>query len=247
MLKVESAYTAGLVYVESVLNEWHNRVGSGKIVSKFGKRAQELFETSQNKFRSRTMGVVTAREKAEKSRLLVETVLVSVKTLFTQQVAILESASLNNFRKLLKAQVVDDKPLSAEKNQQMLRQAVFDFQTKVTDLEIPTFGLTLDSLKSDIASTLETMLAEFPESSIAKLEALKKMGKQVNNPKKKGRSVNVAMTMVGMIRPPGYGNLQGYFNYATAFGNLPVDFLFGIQNDGDSPEVKNILPVYMKS
>jgi hypothetical protein len=199
---------------------------------------QDLLEKSQNRYRARTLGVVTAREKADKARQMVEAVFAPVRSLFSQQVSILETNTLNNFRKVLRAQVVNDQPVSAEKNQQLLRQAVFDFQTKVGELEVATFGLTLESVKSDIASTLETMLKDFPESSIARLEAIKKLDKKVSNPKKKGRAVNVALSVVGMLRPPGYGNLQGYFNYATAFGGLPVDFLFGVQNDGDSPEVR---------
>eukprot|EP01035_Chromulina_nebulosa_P018117 gene18117-23771_t len=40
-----------------------------------------------------------------------------------------------------------------------------------------------------------------------------------------------------MFRPPGYGNLQGYANYATSLAGLPFDLLFGVQNDGESPEI----------
>jgi hypothetical protein len=51
-------------------------------------------------------------------------------------------------------------------------------------------------------------------------------------------SVRTSLQLVGMLRPPGYGNLQGYVGYSTGLLGLPLDLLFGFQNDGDSPEVR---------
>jgi hypothetical protein len=47
----------------------------------------------------------------------------------------------------------------------------------------------------------------------------------------------VSLSLVGMLRPPGFGNLQGFVGYATSLLGLPLDLLLGVQNDGDSPEV----------
>ena len=64
------------------------------------------------------------------------------------------------------------------------------------------------------------------------------MDKQTKKPKKKkGRAVNLGLSLVGMLRPPGYGNLQGFAGYSTGLFGLPLDLLLGVQNDGDSPEV----------
>ena len=77
-----------------------------------------------------------------------------------------------------------------------------------------------------------------------------KKGKKKHNkkpkktPKKKGgiglgknRAVNIGLNLVGMLRPPGFGNLQGFVGYQTGIFGLPLDLLFGVQNDGDSPEI----------
>ena len=64
------------------------------------------------------------------------------------------------------------------------------------------------------------------------------MEKQSKKSKKKGsRAVNIGLNLVGMLRPPGYGNLQGFVGYATSLLGLPLDLMLGVQNDGDSPEV----------
>lgn len=51
------------------------------------------------------------------------------------------------------------------------------------------------------------------------------------------RITNVALNLVGMLRPPGLGNLQGFVGYATSLLGLPLEIMLGVQNDGDSPEI----------
>jgi len=51
------------------------------------------------------------------------------------------------------------------------------------------------------------------------------------------RISNVALNLVGMLRPPGLGNLQGFVGYATSLLGLPLDLMLGVHNDGDAPEV----------
>ena len=64
---------------------------------------------------------------------------------------------------------------------------------------------------------------------------------RVSKPDKKSRSVNIALSVVGIPRPPTYGNLPGYFNCtAQLFSGLPVDFLLEVQNDGHSPDLIHI-------
>jgi hypothetical protein len=57
--------------------------------------------------------------------------------------------------------------------------------------------------------------------------------------KRKGlaKALGLSLSLVGMLRPPGFGNLQGFVGYATSLLGLPLDLLLGMQNDGDSPEV----------
>jgi hypothetical protein len=86
------------------------------------------------------------------------------------------------------------------------------------------------------------MAKEFGESSFGRLEQLKKVEKlakkQGGGSGSKGkRAINLGLNLVGMLRPPGYGNLQGFVGYSTALLGLPLELLMGVHNDGDSPEV----------
>lgn len=86
----------------------------------------------------------------------------------------------------------------------------------------------------------------FPESNVAKLAELRKAEAISRKPprrrKKRGlnigwKGLNVALDLVGMLRPPGYGNLQGFLAYSAGLLGVPLNIMLGMQNDGDAPEV----------
>jgi hypothetical protein len=107
-----------------------------------------------------------------------------------------------------------------------------------TATEVALLALSATAAVEEFSNSLQTIATEFPESPSAKLEAVRKMEKQSKKGKKKGsRAVNIGLNLVGMLRPPGYGNLQGFVGYATSLLGLPLDLMLGVQNDGDSPEV----------
>ena len=102
--------------------------------------------------------------------------------------------------------------------------------------------LNLINLKHDILSPsiLQLLASDFPETAAARLEEVRKVEKSTKRPPKtKGQKiVNIGLNLVGMLRPPGFGNLQGFFGYSTGFLGLPLELLLGVQNDGDTPEVR---------
>ena len=89
-------------------------------------------------------------------------------------------------------------------------------------------------------SILQLLASDFPETAAARLEEVRKVEKSTKRPPKtKGQKiVNIGLNLVGMLRPPGFGNLQGFFGYSTGFLGLPLELLLGVQNDGDTPEVR---------
>jgi hypothetical protein len=132
--------------------------------------------------------------------------------------------------------------------QQAIRQVLFEFRARVLDLEVERLGLTSEVAQSEFSQALEAFAKEFPESAFGRLEAVKKMeklAKATPNKKKgggsvglgKNRAINIGLNLVGMLRPAGFGNLQGFVGYGTSLFGLPLDLLFGVQNDGDSPEI----------
>eukprot|EP01041_Mallomonas_annulata_P000347 gene347-619_t len=243
LFQVEAAYAAALTQSETAINQWRQRINQGKIVSKFGDRAKQLITGIQKTFFDRTTGTLVVRERAEKAQLLVQNIRVAVAGLFQQQLAIVESDIIANFkRSLLKLMRTTTPDQFIENQPQVLRDTMYSFQTLVTELEGAERSLGLDAspVQKELTSALEEIAKEFPESTAARLEALKSMDKQVKKPKrKKGKkAINFAINLVGMFRPPGYANLQGFVGYQglSLFG-IPVETLLGVQNDGDAPEI----------
>lgn len=246
---VETAFSAGIAQCESAFSHWHARVGAGKTVGKFGSRVQQLLEGVQKRFLEQTTGTIAVRERASRLRQLISNVQNVAANLFRQQLLILQSQATSTFRQTLIRMARESTStdptsiISKEDLQQELRKAVFDFRTLALELEVEALGLSSTTAQNELATSLQTLADEFPESSFGKLEAVRKLERQVKRPKKKrgvgkGRAINIGLNLVGMLRPPGYGNLQGFIGYSTALMGLPLELLLGVQNDGDSPEVR---------
>ena len=143
-------------------------------------------------------------------------------------------------------------PPLQEAMKQLVRRKSFDFTSSLKQIEDISLGFTVaEAVLKDFSEKLESIAAAFPESAEARLIELQAMEKQVAKPPRKGRKrskksfggIGVSMSLVGMLRPPGYGNLQGFVGYGRPIFGIPVDFLLGIQNDGDSMEVSKVFPV----
>ncbi|KAJ1439662.1 hypothetical protein B484DRAFT_476861 [Ochromonadaceae sp. CCMP2298] len=254
---VEVAYTAGLTQADVAMSQWQARIASGRTVGKFASRVAQLLAAVRKDFNQRTAGAEAVRERGERLRLLREHVLTSAQRLFRQQLLIHEFAVVNSFRKELLLLVASSGPegdeeearRGEEEQQTALRQAVFDFKTVSAELEDEALGFSLTEERvAEVTGVLEGILKEFPESPGAKLEEVKKVerlaraksrGLGGKGRKKKGvaKALGVSLSLVGMLRPPGFGNLQGFVGYATSMLGLPLELLLGVQNDGDSPEI----------
>jgi hypothetical protein len=83
-------------------------------------------------------------------------------------------------------------------------------------------------------------LLAFPDSPAAKIkrsqQVQKVVSKESRNKKKKPgqRSFGLGVDLVAMIRPDGFGSLQGFAGYALPGGN---SITVGIHNDADDPQV----------
>jgi hypothetical protein len=257
---VEVAYTAGLTQADVAMSQWQARIASGRTVGKFASRVGALLAAVRKDFNQRTAGAEAVRERGQRLLLLRDHVLTAAQRLFRQQLLIHEFAVVNSYRKELLRLVSrpggvggeDDEEtarLGEEEQQAALRQAVFDFKTISADLEDEALGFSLTEERvAEVTGVLETILKDFPESPGAKLEEVKKVERLARakakgfggkGRKKKGvaKALGVSLSLVGMLRPPGFGNLQGFIGYATSMLGLPLDLLLGVQNDGDSPEI----------
>jgi len=234
---VEDAYCKGIAQLEMTINQFRSRVNSGKVIQNFGKRVEKMTSDISKAYYEATMGCNIVRERANRATLLSANIRRAANTIFKQQIGLIQSSSANKFKQTLVNGM--RKGLSDEDQQQSLRQALYDFRLEAGELECGTFSeLDAAAAVTEQSTTLQNILKEFPESNQARLETLKQMTKKVQKPRrKKGRAVNIGLNLVGMLRPPGYGNLQGFAGYSTGLLGLPLDILVGFQNDGDSPEV----------
>ena len=252
---IESAFAVGIAQSEATFNQWQARIGSGKVVGKFGSRVQELLDSVHKRFMEQTKGSVSVRERAQRARQLRENIESVANVLFRQQISLLQTQITKQFRRSLISLAIsggnsEDEAKSeaqSKEEEQQVRKALFDFRALALELEVESIGLVSNAAQTELSTALQTMATEFPESSFGRLEAVKKLERETKRPKKKGkkgvkgakgkRAINIGLNLVGMLRPPGYGNLQGFVGYSTALLGLPFEILLGVQNDGDSPEV----------
>jgi len=233
---VEDAYSSGIAQSEAVMNQWRSRVNEGKIVENFGKRVEALNEDVKKSFFAKTLGSRVVRDRADRAALLTMNIKSTAETLMKQQVTYLQASTTENLKRALVNVMRNGGDTDAE--EKAVRVATYDFRTKIGQLESESLGLDAKIAIGEMSSMLQKTMKDYPESNLARLESLRQMDKKAKKPrKKKARAVNIGLNLVGMLRPPGYGNLQGFAGYSTSAFGLPLDLLLGVQNDGDSPEV----------
>ena len=155
LLRVESAYTAGIAQIESVTGGWQARIGDGKIVGKFGERVQQLLVSVRKAYNARTMGSVTVRDRADRSRQLDQHLITIVTELFSQQLNNLKASTIIKFRKQLVSLSASQKGLTSEEEQQALRRALFDLRAASSDLENESCSLSSAASQTEVSSILQ--------------------------------------------------------------------------------------------
>lgn len=236
------AYTNSLRSADRIIFGWQKRASQGKLIGNFALRVNELLESTRLEFLSSTIGTSVVRERNERLNQVSKHIVDQCEIIYRQQVSTLSSTLLRKFKKeLLKNfNSYEDQSKVSEENNNTLRKIIFDFRASAASLEDEKLGFDSSIALNQLSSILEETLKEFPETSAAKLSELKKIENQARRPIKKkrnSRAVNIALSLVGMFRPPGRGSLQGFAGYSTSLLGMPFDLLFGVQNDGDSPEV----------
>ena len=221
------------------MGRWANRINEGKVVGKFGDRVQQLISSTKRSFYTDTMGSLVVRERALRAEQLSSSITTTALTLFKQQMVILQNDASSNFKKSLIQLARSHTEVPPEEEQQLMRRVLYDFQLAATELEIESLGLNSSYAYSELSTSLKSSLDDFSESPAAKLEAVRKFDNQAKkSQRKKQRGINIGLNLVGMLRPPGNGGLQGFIGYSAGLFGMPLDLLLGVQNDGDSPEVK---------
>jgi len=125
-----------------------------------------------------------------------------------------------------------------EEGTTILRRWMEEFDKRTEGLEVQTLGLLKTSHQQALSNSLSTILGNFSTSSAAQLKVMSTIKASASKPKPPSeRGIVPTFHLVSMIRPDGFGNLQGFAGYTAKNGNTAT---VGVCNDADSPEVLNM-------
>lgn len=167
--------------------------------------------------------------------------------LFLLQQNIAEQNSFKSARNYMleflqaKGQFPIDIQSAVEKASRTLRDEIVGLKPSLLEFNVSHYlDVTADKLAN--------YCAEFPRSPEGRLELLKQAEKSehsggltgtISNHRHKFPSLKFSFGLVAMVRPPGTGNLQAVFNYATELMRYPVNFVLGIENNGEQGDVSS--------
>lgn len=221
---------------------WRSRAARGLLVDGFGKEAELLRKKTLSTFDAETLSAAglptVATYRSEMRAQLQSLVDGAIKELFQVQVSNLEKATLKKLRANLLRHVNNNNMNEAadtiDNNAVALRTATFAFETSMEDLEVPSVSLSKDKAVRDMTAKLNDELMTFPDSPAAKLKRAKQVKKVVKKERKpSSRAIDFGLDLVAMLRPDGFGSLQGFAGYQMG-GNSVT---FGVHNDADDPQV----------
>jgi hypothetical protein len=201
----------------------------------FGAQA-DLLEKKIAAFDSETLSAaglpLVAPYRHELRRQLKTFVDTAITELFEKQIENLSKSALKRFTKQLVQNMKSEE--SADLNAAALRKESFYFETVVEELQVPALGLTKQKEVREMASLLNDALQTFADSSAAKIARAKRTERVVNRQRKPSQpAVDIGLDLVAVLRPDGFGSLQGFCGYNWRGNSLTL----GIHNDADDPQV----------
>lgn len=240
ILACNDAYSRASRMSRSKIAMWKHRTSRGLLVDNFGPRADSLIKNALDLFDRDTMaaaGLPRAGEKRLEIRSqLRERTEKMIRELHAVQMALLEKSTLKKFNKaLLRKLGADDRSEKFyENNAAVLQNALFAFEKTASTLQVTSLALAKSKYVQSMSEKLNNLLVGFTDSPAAKIKAMKGVAQTVSKKKKPTEgSVDIALDFVAMIRPDGFGNLQGFAGYQ--FG--PHSVTVGLHNDADDPQV----------
>lgn len=244
ILLCDDSYAYHTRSIQAKLSAWKRRIDRSLLVEQFGSQATQLLTKTMEGYDKATLSAsgsdgIAATYRLEMRDQLKVRLEKEIRELFQMQIATLEKTTLKKLNAKLLSQwnIKDTSEGSAEQqlqdNAAAVRAASFAFDTAMDDLEIPLLSLTKTSFVQSMDTKLNDALVSFPDSVPAQLKDMKQVQTMASrNKKPTQRSMDVGLALVAMIRPDGFGNLQGFAGYSMGANSLTV----GVHNDADAPE-----------
>lgn len=239
MVAIASSHAKQSRYARAKIAGWKSRSTRGLWTDGFGTDAEAVRRRVLSSFDAETLAaaglVQVAPYRIEQRNQLASIIDTAITEVFSLQVMNLQKLTLKKFRaqllKKLDATPPEDVP---SENAAAVRAALFSFDNIMSDLEVPSLRLTKLRPNQDMERQLMDAASAFDDSSEAKIKRMKKIDQVTKKEKKPGqRSIDFGLDVVAVVRPDGYGSLQGYAGYQLGGNNL----IFGIHNDADDPQV----------
>ena len=240
VLACNDAYSRASRSCRAKIAAWRHRASRGLLVPEYGARADALLSRTLDLFDRDTMAAAGLPRAGER-RLAVRRKLSDrtggmVRRLFDDQMAALERRTLRRFQGALLRRMDREADPSGffESNAEALRTAAFAFESRAETLEVPSLSLTRANAVREMNGKLNSALMTFPDSPAARIKSMKRVEREVSKKKEPTEgSASVALDLVAMIRPDGFGNLQGFAGYNLG----PHSVTVGVHNDADDPGV----------
>jgi len=226
--------------VRAKLAAWKARSSRGLTVDYFGEQAEQLLKKSLYAYDSETLDSAglpsVAGYRLEMRTQLQNLLETNIEDLFDQQIDNLQNSVLKKFsRQLLTADSLTATAESILEAQSVaMRNAAFAFGTAVENIEVPALSLTKAKAIRVMDAKLTETMTKYPDSPQAKLKRMNAVQKTTNRKRKPAsRAIDLGLDLVAMIRPDGFGSLQGFAGYQMGGNSLTV----GVANDADDPQV----------
>jgi len=242
ILACDESYARHRRSLRARLAAWKSRASRGLPVEGFGSRAASALNRAIGGYDRDTCqaagltGGEAARYRLEVRERLKSRGEGTVKELFELQVESARRKAIKRFEAaLLKGSKGGMGGESSEYRASARRVAALAFENAAKDLEVPSLGLVRSDAVRKTEAALNDVLMTFEDSPAARLRAVSQVQRAATKERKPSeRAVDVKLDLVAMVRPDGYGNLQGFVGYQLPGGNQVT---VGFQNDADSPDV----------
>lgn len=237
-VQVGQAYGKQVRVARAKIAAWKSRTARGLLIDAFGRDAASLRQRVLSTMERETLSAVgipsVAVYRLEMRNSLQNMLDTAIEEVFEAQVANLEKMTLKRFNAQLLRTMNDSPESIVESNSALLTKETLAFGSIMEDLEVPALGLGKERASRAMAAKLNDAVMAFPDSPAAKIKRTQKVTKTVNKDKKPGqKGIDFGLDLVAMLRPDGFGSLQGYAGYQ--FGGNSVTF--GVHNDADDPQV----------
>jgi len=242
-LLCDDSYTRHSRSSRAKLSAWKRRADRSLLIDQFGPQATALLQNTLDGYDKDTFflsgdsDTALAKHRLELRSTLKDRIETQLRELFALQLAILEKSTLKKLNSKLLSQLQSSGKKSPEvelqENASAVRTAEFAFESTITDLELPILSITKEKYIQAMSAKLNDALVAFPDSPPAVVKNMKQVQSMASRDKKPTeRSLDAGLSLVAMIRPDGFGNLQGFAGYSMGANSVTV----GVHNDADAPE-----------